>query len=298
MKHIFTLLFIFAIVLNGIFFYSCNKTESSVPVAAFSVSQAQGETGQALQLVNEASADVISWRWYAPGSIETVSETKNPAFTYGTPGTYDVSLTVYNGRAHHSFTRKKCITITPQKLAPVAIFKASATKVKAGASIHFSDQSLHAPKEWQWSFPGATPESSTLQHPENIVYKIPGTYNVSLKAINEVGSHSSEIKGYITIKAPLQQPERMMSLFGKIYPLVKTGDQYQLASDVPVSYLLYATTKEEQLHNYSPPFSLETVHIALEVETTDFAEPIYVPEAPQPGAEFAPVSYSFMQAKP
>jgi PKD repeat protein len=291
MKHIFTLILIFAILLNGVFFYSCNKTESSVPVADFSIGQQQAEAGKPLQLQNESSADAISWRWYAPGSVEKVSEVKNPVFRYTTPGTYDVSLTVYNGRAHHSVTKKKCITVTPQKLAPVAIFTASAKKTSTGKNINFIDQSLHEPGAWEWSFPGGIPATSDQQNPENIVYNTPGTYNVSLRAINEVGSHTSNILGYIIIKEPKKRPERAISLFGKVYPLVKTGDHYQLASDVPASYLLYATVQEESQMHYEPLFVPDSTRPNINWLAIEPYEIIKAPEAED--IQHSPESVSF-----
>jgi gliding motility-associated-like protein len=46
--------------------------------------------------------------------------------------------------------------------------------------IDFTDTSLGIINSWTWSFPGATPASDTVQHPQNICYSAPGTYQVTL----------------------------------------------------------------------------------------------------------------------
>jgi len=55
--------------------------------------------------------------------------------------------------------------------------------------VNFFDNSGGGiPTSWAWSFPGATPGSSTDQNPTNIVYGTPGTYIVTFTATNGCGS--------------------------------------------------------------------------------------------------------------
>ncbi|MEL6864387.1 MAG: PKD domain-containing protein, partial [Bacteroidota bacterium] len=65
-------------------------------------------------------------------------------------------------------------------------------------AISFTDQSIHA-DSWSWSFPGATPASSSAQHP-NVVYETPGVYPVSLEVRNAAGSHTFTYNDYIEVK--------------------------------------------------------------------------------------------------
>jgi len=51
---------------------------------------------------------------------------------------------------------------------------------ETGECINFFDHSTGNPTSWQWSFPGASPSSSTLQNPDSICYTTPGTYPVQL----------------------------------------------------------------------------------------------------------------------
>ena len=69
---------------------------------------------------------------------------------------------------------------------PSANFQSSDTIFCANNCINYTDLSTNA-NSWQWSFPGATPSSSTLQNPQGICYDTSGTYNATLIASNSVG---------------------------------------------------------------------------------------------------------------
>ena len=83
---------------------------------------------------------------------------------------------------------------------PIVAFTASTTNPFAGNSVQFTDQSTKAPTSWTWSFPGGTPNTSTVQNP-SIVYNTPGTYNVTLTATNNAGNNVLTKTGYIIVKA-------------------------------------------------------------------------------------------------
>lgn len=68
-----------------------------------------------------------------------------------------------------------------------AAFEPSDSIFCAGTCISFSDLSSNA-TSWQWSFPGASPSSSTDQNPQSICYNTAGTYDVTLIASNSSGS--------------------------------------------------------------------------------------------------------------
>ncbi len=81
-----------------------------------------------------------------------------------------------------------------------AYFIADPVQLCAGLSVDFTDLSGGTPTAWNWSFPGGTPSSSTLQHPHDIVYSVPGTYDVSLTMTNSQGSSAVTRTGYIVAK--------------------------------------------------------------------------------------------------
>ncbi|TND10121.1 MAG: glycosyl hydrolase [Bacteroidetes bacterium] len=79
----------------------------------------------------------------------------------------------------------------PGTLPPIAAFAASSTTVCSGSPVSFTDQSSFTPTSWSWTFPGATPGTSTAQNPTGIVWNTPGTYTVTLTATNANGSSNA-----------------------------------------------------------------------------------------------------------
>ena len=81
---------------------------------------------------------------------------------------------------------------------PVAAFVGTPTAVSVGGTVAFTDQSTNTPTSWSWSFPGATPSTSTAKNPL-VVYNMAGTYNVSLTATNAYGSNTLTKSNYINV---------------------------------------------------------------------------------------------------
>jgi len=65
--------------------------------------------------------------------------------------------------------------------------------------FNFTDLSINSPTSWAWSFPGASPNTSNDQHPQQICYSVPGTYTVSLTASNLNDSNTAVYPNFITI---------------------------------------------------------------------------------------------------
>ena len=82
---------------------------------------------------------------------------------------------------------------------PVAGFKADTTVVVAGNNVVFTDTSKYYPTSREWLFDGGTPGTSTDAAPV-VVYRTPGTYDVTLVAVNAGGEDSLTKKGYIVVK--------------------------------------------------------------------------------------------------
>jgi len=77
---------------------------------------------------------------------------------------------------------------------------------EAGKCISFTDQSTCSPSSWQWSFQGASPNSSTLQNPDSICYYYPGTYSVTLIVTNATGSDTLAATPLIIVRNPPPSP--------------------------------------------------------------------------------------------
>lgn len=78
----------------------------------------------------------------------------------------------------------------PPQCAPIPYFIANSYSGCIGTSIDYTGYSYNSDvvNTWNWSFPGGTPSSSTLQNP-TVIYNTSGTYNVSLTVGNSSGSN-------------------------------------------------------------------------------------------------------------
>jgi PKD repeat protein len=78
-----------------------------------------------------------------------------------------------------------------------ANFTAAPTSGKVPLTVTFTDASETAPNKWLWDFGDGT--NSTAQNPLH-TYASAGTFNVSLRAWNDLGSDTMEKAGYITLR--------------------------------------------------------------------------------------------------
>jgi PKD repeat protein len=105
-------------------------------------------------------------------------------------------------------------TLTPVTCIPAADFyvdvngpssgnvaqNANAMTACAGDPIAFKDASWKAGvTSWSWSFPGATPSTSTSQNPI-VTYGAPGWYSVTLTVANSAGSDTKTMNNMIYIQ--------------------------------------------------------------------------------------------------
>jgi PKD repeat protein len=80
---------------------------------------------------------------------------------------------------------------------PEADFTSNITEVPVGSGVNFFDRSKFEPDEWNWIFEGGSPAASTDQNPVNIVYEVPGFYDVTLIASNHLGPDTLVLENYI-----------------------------------------------------------------------------------------------------
>ena len=151
---------------------------------------------------------------YASDPLNTMSITEeviatgtqvDPSFRYGDYAQMTIDPT--DGKSfwsigeYFSGGRKNGVGVF--QLAPpalTAMFTGTPTTLCSGGSVTFTDQSLHSPTSWTWSFPGGTPSTFSGQNPPAIVYNTAGTYDVTL-TVSDGFSIDTKVKtGYITVK--------------------------------------------------------------------------------------------------
>jgi PKD repeat protein len=94
----------------------------------------------------------------------------------------------------------------PLNAPPVVAFYSSDTILCEKSAIDFFDSSTGNPNMWHWYFPGASPDTSTLQNPVGIYFPSYGTYPVTLVAYNSFGQDSLTITSFITVVANPPKP--------------------------------------------------------------------------------------------
>ena len=111
-------------------------------------------------------------------------------FTGLNSGNYTVTVKDANG-----CTASQSVVVTS---APTAAFSANLTSGCAPLAVQFVNNSSANATSFQWAFPGGTPAGSAEQNPL-VTYSTPGTYPVTLTAINAAGSNTASKTGFITV---------------------------------------------------------------------------------------------------
>lgn len=106
----------------------------------------------------------------------------------GTVYTHETQYGCWSGTQNLSDGGNCCAAPPVQEVTPVAAFSISDNVICVGECIDFTDMSTNIPTSWIWDFTPNQPSSSTDQNPTNICYTAPGTYQVTLIAINGAGS--------------------------------------------------------------------------------------------------------------
>lgn len=180
-----------------------NVTAAAVaPVAAFTANTFNITTGQSVNFTDLSTNNPTQWSWQFTGATPASSAQQNPGgITYNTPGCFQVTLTATNSGGSDTETQTCYINVSNPSAGPLANFSTSNTSICVGSCISFTDASTNNPTAWNWSFPGSTTPSSTAENPSNICYNTPGTYNVSLTAINGSGTNTLTLNSFITVYA-------------------------------------------------------------------------------------------------
>ena len=114
---------------------------------------------------------------------------------------------------------------------PEAIFTSDKTEISPGETITFFDQSINGPSNRLWSFPGGTPESSTIRNP-SVSYSTVGVYDVTLKVSNDAGEASLTIPAYITVGSAATQNHQNLLKNILLFPNPGNGDRITLTFEV------------------------------------------------------------------
>ncbi|MEO1623927.1 MAG: hypothetical protein AAFV25_02125, partial [Bacteroidota bacterium] len=159
---------------------------------------------------NTSIGDSLSYTWnispntgwlYANGTNDTTS---NLDVIFTDAGSYNVSLTAFNQCSADTWDTTLVIAGDPAIiLDPIPdVCESTVLNFNAGNVLFHANGGTF--QSFIWSFPGATPSTSTDQYPTGITYDSPGNYTVMVTVANECGSYTTSTDFYI------QQPGNLI----------------------------------------------------------------------------------------
>jgi PKD repeat protein len=176
--------------INGTATATATITVNTIPTVGFTSSTSNDTT----VAFTNTSTGATSYLWaFGDGDSSTVA---NPVHNYPAIDsniTYTVILQAINACGTVSDTQTVTIINDPN-----ASFTATPTSGCAPLTVQFNNGSSPNAASFQWDFPGGTPATSTMTNPV-VVYNTPGTYSVTLIAVNASGQDTFTRANYIVV---------------------------------------------------------------------------------------------------
>jgi PKD repeat protein len=174
------------------------------PIASFSANNTTGCLPFTVNFTDQSAGNPTIWQWSFEGGFPTTSGLQNPTVTYNTPGTYSVTLMVFNAYGNNTATSTHYITV---QAPPTAGFNSSSNL----GTVTFTNQSQNA-NSYVWTFG----DGNTSMDPNPVhTYTASGTYTVELTALNNCGA--TTIQQTVTVNVVgTSEPSWLNSL--KLYP--------------------------------------------------------------------------------
>jgi PKD repeat protein len=158
------------------------------PDAEFSFTPDEAQIDEVVTFTDQstdADGTIVSWEWdFGDGSTST---DQNPTHSYSEPGSYTVTLIVFDEQGDSDGVTKTIVVVNQP---PEAGFTYLPKVPKAGETVSFTDESTDPDGSivtWKWDFGDGTTSKET--NPDH-VYQSPGTYTVKLKVYDEYGDVS------------------------------------------------------------------------------------------------------------
>ena len=163
--------------------------------------------GTSINFTNLSSGIIDSVRWYFYGATPNTSNSYDASnINYPDLGDFDVMLIVYGPFGTDTAYKENYIhVLSPGQGTEVVVdFQAITPRLlMQGGSVSYEDLSTGMPINFNWTFEGGTPSTSTVQNPQNIVYSTPGIYDVTLSASNSISSDTLKKTDYIVVTSQI-----------------------------------------------------------------------------------------------
>jgi len=134
-----------------------------------------------------------SWN-FSGGNVVSGSGQGPYQLEWNTAAVHSLSLQVEENGCTSAITYRS-VTVLP---IPIINMTSNITEDCNPVTVNFQDNTTNA-AEWNWTFNGAAPSTSTAQNPQGITYSTPGSYNVTLHIVNIYGcTNTQTYSNYIT----------------------------------------------------------------------------------------------------
>ncbi|MGR7814019.1 PKD domain-containing protein [Lacinutrix undariae] len=144
------------------------------------------------------SSTTGSWSFINGTDLNTI----NASFNFVTPGVYTISLTVSNSCGEETTTQNVNVKQPPKVEINSIADVCNTFNISPSAIIsECTDDSTSM--AYAWSFVGATPATSNLENPGEIVYATPGTYTITLQVTNDCGVSETATETFTIKETPV-----------------------------------------------------------------------------------------------
>lgn len=162
---------------------------AGAPTPSFNANAVAICSGQSISFYNTTTGAPTSYNWIFQGGTPATSTAMNPIVNYPNAGDFSVTLVASNANGANSSNQVNYIHVDSSA-------NASFTFAGTGnGNVQFTNTSTgKSPMTYNWSFQGATPNSSTQTNPSTS-YPSNGTFTAYLTATNSCGvnTYTSQI---------------------------------------------------------------------------------------------------------
>ncbi len=159
--------------------------------------QTVGSAGERISFHPVAPIPGYRYEWTMPGADVEKAFTQSAAATYASAGDYQVKLQVTNLFKRKS--KSETYKLHVKNVAPQVQFDLSPRVVLKGQEVTFTDRSRYVPTDWKWQIDSRRFTLFAKGNAPKVRMDVPGVYDVTLTASNEMGSHSATQKQVLVV---------------------------------------------------------------------------------------------------